>query len=175
MGVGGDSMLTCGTSILIICLVINNFLERNYLRKEKENLIRFENKSNDKWGFVEKVVDVKNKIFNSIASNKNNALNLYIINANQGIGKTRALNEVKKFNKNGWLWFYGDCDEIQSESSVAFEPILQAFGSLLNKEKLSDESEEIDSITSKIVNTALESTVGINPISEYKEGIQNQV
>ena len=62
--------------------------------------MRFENKSNDKWGFVEKVVDVKNKIFNSIISNKNNALNLYIINANQGIGKTRALNEVKKeFNK----------------------------------------------------------------------------
>ena len=176
MGVGGDSMLIYGTPILIICLVINNFLEKNYLRKERENLIRFENKSNDKWGFVEKVINVKNKIFNSIVSDKNNALNLYIINANQGIGKTRALNEVKKeFNKNGWLWFYGDCDEIQSESSVAFEPILQAFGSLLNKEKLSDRSEEIDTITSKIVNTALDSTVGINLISEFKNNSESSI
>ena len=176
MGVGGNSMLIYGTPILIICLVINNFLERNYLRKERENLIRFENKSNDEWGFVEKVIDIKNKIFNSIISNKNNRLNLYIINANQGIGKTRALNEVKKvFNENSWLWFYGDCDEIQSESSVAFEPILQAFGSLLNKEKLSDRSEEIDSITSKIVNTALDSTVGINPISEFKKNSESSI
>lgn len=176
MGVGGESMLIYGTSILIICLIINNFLERNYLKKEKENLIRFENKSNDNWGFVEKVIDIKNKIFNAIISNKNNALNLYIINANQGIGKTRALNEVKKeFNENSWLWFYGDCDEIQSESSVAFEPILQAFGSLLNKEKLSDRSEEIDSITSKIVNTALDSTVGINPISEFKKNSESSI
>ena len=176
LGVDKNSMFIFGTSFLILCLIINNYLERTYTNKEKENLKRLENNNKDNWDFVEKVIDVKNQIFNSILTTENNDLNIYIINANQGIGKTRALNQVKKeFLKNNWYWFYGDCDEIQSDSSVTFEPILQAFGSLLNKEKLSDRSEEIDSITSKIVNTAIDSTIGINPISEFKKNSESTI
>ncbi|MBR98337.1 MAG: hypothetical protein CMC57_00005, partial [Flavobacteriaceae bacterium] len=176
LGVDKNSMFIFGTSFLILCLIVNNYLEKTYTNKEKENLKRLENNNKDNWDFVEKVIDVKNQIFNSILTTENNDLNIYVINANQGIGKTRALNQVKKeFLKNNWYWFYGDCDEIQSDSSVTFEPILQAFGSLLNKEKLSDRSEEIDSITSKIVNTAIDSTIGINPISEFKKNSESTI
>ena len=170
LGVNDSSTIIYGTPSLIICLIINNYLVKINIKNEEKLEELNENNKQDEFNFVERVIDVKNQIFNSIVIDQNNDLNIYIINANQGIGKSRALGEAKKeFSKHNWNWFYGDCDEIQSESSVSFEPILQAFGHLLNKNELSDRSEEIDSITSRIVNTAMDSTIGLNPISEYKK------
>ena len=43
-----------------------------------------------------------------------------------GMGKTRSIAEVKKhFLENDWNWYYGDCDEVQDENSVSFEPFLR--------------------------------------------------
>ena len=61
-----------------------------------------------------------------------NNLNIMLIEAPMGIGKTRSLEEsIQYFNTNNWNVFYGDCDEIQDDTAVSFEPFLQAFSRLI--------------------------------------------
>jgi DNA-directed RNA polymerase subunit L len=75
-----------------------------------------------------------------------------LIAAPMGMGKTRSLNEAKKtFTENDWKWYYGDCDEIQDENSVSFEPFLEAFKNLLKVEEFVDRSLQMESISGDAV------------------------
>ena len=63
-----------------------------------------------------------------------------------GIGKTRSLFETKKsFEDNDWEWYYGDCDEVQGETAISFEPFLEAFKNLLKIEEFTNRGEQLDS------------------------------
>jgi DNA-directed RNA polymerase subunit L len=75
-----------------------------------------------------------------------------LIAAPMGMGKTRSLNEAKKtFTENDWKWYYGDCDKIQDENSVSFEPFLEAFKNLLKVEEFVDRSLQMESISGDAV------------------------
>ena len=87
---------------------------KNYWDKvEKRNKILLEKiQEKDDINFVKSVVNINDKIYNKINSKINDDLNIYLISAPQGIGKTSSLNEIKnRFLENNWNWFYGDCDE----------------------------------------------------------------
>jgi len=75
-----------------------------------------------------------------------------------GIGKTRSLEEAEQyFEQNNWTVFYGDCDEIQDDTAVSFEPFLQAFSRLIG-ETWNSRSESTDKITKGIINIASDTT-----------------
>ncbi|MDB4643955.1 AAA family ATPase [Flavobacteriaceae bacterium] len=157
--------------VLSVCSSIIFFVLKKYFDcvEEKNKLFLDRLHQQEEFIFVKSVIDVDNKIFNHIHSNGTEDLDIYIINAPAGIGKTSILKEAKsKFIDEKWNWFYGDCDEIQSVNSVSFEPFFEAFTALLDTDKLIDRTAIIDKLTSKFINTTLDKTIGINPIDELK-------
>jgi len=67
----------------------------------------------------------------------------------KGIGKTRLLEEVQqRLGQSGepWHLFYGDCDEVQEEGHLAFEPFVEAFGDLLSITEVGDRTAQLDAI-----------------------------
>jgi hypothetical protein len=121
--------------------------------KESENVTLIEDI------FISKVLNplamIYDKITNGMSKDK---LNIMILSAPMGIGKTASLNEAKsEFEKTGWNWYYGDCDEIQGEGAVSFEPFIEAFSRLLKVAEFSNRHEGIEtqkSIISSAVNMA---------------------
>ena len=157
--------------VLSVCSSIIFFVLKKYFDgvENKNKLFLDSLQQQEEFLFVKSVIDVDNKIFNHIYSEGTEDLDIYIINAPQGIGKTSSLKEAKsKFIDEKWNWFYGDCDEIQSENTISFEPFLEAFTALLDTDKLVDRTSSIDKFSSKFINTALDNTIGINPIDELK-------
>jgi hypothetical protein len=83
-----------------------------------------------------------------------------LISGHAGIGKTRSILEAKsKFINSGWDWYYGDCDEIQNDTSPSFEPFLEAFKDLLHIDAFSDRGKQLDSV----VGSALEAGATLLP------------
>ena len=107
----------------------------------------------DKLLFIKDVVDPITALYDPIQSDlSDDNLNVMLIAAPMGMGKTRSLNEAKKtFIENNWKWYYGDCDEIQDENSVSFEPFLEAFRELLKVEEFVDRSLQMESISGDAV------------------------
>ena len=97
-------------------------------------------------------------------------LNIMVVAAPMGMGKTRSLNEAKGvFLENDWKWYYGDCDEIQDENSVSFEPFLEAFKDLLNVEEFVDRSTQMESISGEAVKALADIAGGSSDlISDFK-------
>ena len=80
-------------------------------------------------------------------------LNVMILSGPSGIGKTRSLMEVKSnFELHQWEWFYGDCDEIQGETAISFEPFLEAFKRLLKIDEFTNRGEQMESTMGSAVN-----------------------
>lgn len=160
-----DGIIISFTSTIIFIL-LKKYYSKDLNFGESKNIrtINLENHV-----FVDSVIDIQNKVYKPIIEQVENDLKIYLIHGPQGIGKTTCLNEVKlKFINEGWNWFYGDCDEIQSETSVMFEPFLEAFSDLLDNKDFIDRTSKIDRITRNIISTTLDSTIGINPFSEIK-------
>ena len=154
------------------------FLYKNYWDKvEKRNKILLEKiQEKDDINFVKSVVNINDKIYNKINSKINDDLNIYLISAPQGIGKTSSLNEIKnRFLENNWNWFYGDCDEIQTDDTVSFEPFFEAFSDLLNTNKLVDRTSSIEKLTGNFINTTIDNTIGINPLSDFKINVESSI
>lgn len=112
--------------------------------------------------FISKVINpiemIYNRITNGISKDK---LNIMILSAPMGIGKTASLNEAKvEFKKAGWNWYYGDCDEIQGEGAITFEPFIEAFSKLLKISEFSNRHEGIES--QKSIITSAVNLVGVN-------------
>jgi predicted ATPase len=83
----------------------------------------------------------------------NKELNVMILSGPSGIGKTRSLIEVKsKFESKDWEWFYGDCDELQGETAISFEPFLEAFKRLLKIDEFTNRGEQMESTMGSAVN-----------------------
>lgn len=67
----------------------------------------------------------------------------------RGIGKTRLVQEWRsrlQAEETAWNVFFGDCDEVQDEGHLAFEPFVEAFGVFLNIEEIQDRTAAFDAI-----------------------------
>jgi hypothetical protein len=101
---------------------------------------------------------IYDKITNGMSEDK---LNIMTLSAPMGIGKTASLKKVKsEFEKTGWNWYYGDCDEIQGEGAVTFEPFIEAFSKLLKISEFSNRHEGIEA--QKSIITSAVNLVGVN-------------
>ena len=127
------------------------------------------------FNFIKDVIDPSKDIYEHIDNNlSKDKLNLMLISAPMGIGKTRSLKEALNgngadetvpgtFAANNWNWFYGDCDEIQDENAISFEPFTEAFG------ELTDRALDIENMSGDTVKAlAGISGAGADMISELK-------
>jgi hypothetical protein len=67
----------------------------------------------------------------------------------RGIGKTRLVQEWRsrlQAEEIAWNVFFGDCDEVQDEGHLVFEPFVEAFGAFLNIEEIQDRTAAFDAI-----------------------------
>lgn len=103
--------------------------------------------------FIKNVIDPHKFIYQPVKERlTNDNLNIILMSAPMGMGKTRVIREAEKlFSKEDWNWFYGDCDEIQDENSISFEPLIQAFKELLKVDEFTDRSKQMDNISGEAV------------------------
>ena len=153
--------------ISILNQILDNYSARLFLKKSKNSKETF---ILDNVSYVKSVMNPGKLIYEAIENQmSNDDLDIMIINGPMGIGKTRSLLEAKKHHfteKNGWKVCYGDCDEIQDETAISFEPFLQAFREELG-ETWKSRSESTDKLTKGLINAASDK-VGIPlEISEY--------
>jgi len=121
--------------------------------------------------FIKDVIDPNKDIYERISSSiSEDNLNLMIVAAPMGIGKTRSLEEAKNiFTENNWNWYYGDCDEIQDENAISFEPFIEAFKDLLKVEEFTDRSQHMENISGDAVKAMADITgAGADMISKLK-------
>ena len=121
--------------------------------------------------FINDVIDPVSDLYDPIQNDlSDDNLNIMVVAAPMGMGKTRSLNEAKGvFLENDWKWYYGDCDEIQDENSVSFEPFLEAFKDLLNVEEFVDRSTQMESISGEAVKALADIAGGSSDlISDFK-------
>jgi hypothetical protein len=104
--------------------------------------------------FIKSVIDPEISIYKKVdISMSDKELNVMILSGPSGIGKTRSLMEVKSnFELQQWEWFYGDCDEIQGETAISFEPFLEAFKRLLKIDEFTNRGEQMESTMGSAVN-----------------------
>ena len=136
--------------ICIIHWLLGLYLNKNY----EQNLISSsEVKFLSDIPYVKSLLDPQTKIYNKVESlMSNRELNVFLISGPSGIGKTRSLFEVKHiFEENSWEWYYGDCDEVQGETSISFEPFLEAFKNILKIEEFTNRGEQLDSVMGSAV------------------------
>jgi hypothetical protein len=144
-----------GILIFIAPISIIHWLIGKYIDilNSKKLQLSHDNTLLDKLVFIKDVVDPITDLYDPIQRDlSDDNLNVMLIAAPMGMGKTRSLNEAKKtFTENDWKWYYGDCDKIQDENSVSFEPFLEAFKNLLKVEEFVDRSLQMESISGDAV------------------------
>ena len=139
------------TPISILNNLLDKYLERLHEKKSKEST---ESSILDEIPYIKSVMDPSVSIYKAADKNMSDDLNIMLIGGPKGIGKTRSINEAKQvFEKNNWKVFIGDCDEIQDENKISFEPFLEAFSSLIG-ENWNSRTESTDKITKGIINIA---------------------
>ena len=143
------------TIVLIVPISILHRLIEVYLNKKYEQNIRSssEIKFFSDIPFIKSLIDPQVKIFDQVKESMSNSeLNIFTIIGPSGIGKTRSLFETKEaFENNDWEWYYGDCDEVQGETAISFEPFLEAFKNLLKIEEFTNRGEQLDSSLGSVV------------------------
>ena len=153
--------------ISILNEILDNYSARLFEKKSKDSK---ETLILDKVKYVESVMNPGKLIYEAIENQmSDDDLDIMLINAPMGMGKTRSLNEARfKYftEENGWKVCRGDCDEIQDETAISFEPFLEAFSDILG-ETWNSRSETTDKITKGFMDAASD-RVGIPlGISEY--------
>ena len=146
-----------GLSIVVILpLSIAHYAIGYYLNKTHEyNLNQSSNKTLlSNVPYIKELLNPKDAIFNKIANTiSDTELNIMIVSGPAGIGKTRGLLETKElFELSGWDWYYGDCDELQGESAISYEPFLEGFKELLKIEEFTNRGEKMEKSMGKAVN-----------------------
>ena len=141
--------------ISILNHILDNYFDRLFEKKSKEAT---ESSILNKVSYVKSVMNPAESIYKEVDAKMSDDLNIMLIEAPMGIGKTRSLEEAEQyFEQNNWTVFYGDCDEIQDDTAVSFEPFLQAFSRLIG-ETWNSRSESTDKITKGIINIASDTT-----------------
>jgi len=153
--------------ISILNQILDNYSARLFEKKSKDSK---ETLILDKVKYVKSVMNPGKLIYDAIENQmSDDDLDIMLINAPMGMGKTRSLNEARKHHfteENGWTVYYGDCDEIQDETAISFEPFLEAFSEILG-DNWNSRSETTDKLTKGLMDAASD-RVGIPlGISEY--------
>ena len=153
--------------ISILNQILDNYSARLFEKKSKDSK---ETLILDKVKYVKSVMNPGKLIYEAIENKmSDDDLDIMLINAPMGMGKTRSLFEAREHHfteENGWKVYYGDCDEIQDETAISFEPFLEAFSDILG-ETWNSRSETTDKLTKGLMDAASD-RVGIPlGISEY--------
>ena len=133
------------------------------------------------FNFIKDVIDPSKDIYEHIENNlSEDKLNLMLISAPMGIGKTRSLKEALNgndaedtvlgtFAANNWKCCYGDCDEIQDENAISYEPFTEAFADLLKVGGLTDRAQDMEEKMRKGTKMVTDiSGAGADIINEFK-------
>jgi len=131
----------------IIGILLNKKYELDIKSSSEQHLL-------SEISFIKSVIDPEISIYKKVdISMSDKELNVMILSGPSGIGKTRSLMEVKSnFELQQWEWFYGDCDEIQGETAISFEPFLEAFKRLLKIDEFTNRGEQMESTMGSAVN-----------------------
>ena len=163
------------TPISILHYKLDTYFDRLFSQKSNESI---ERKANEKFSYVKSVMNpdvIYKKVEDKMS--KSDKLNIMLIEAPMGIGKTRSLKEsFPNFRKNNWNIYYGDCNEIQDDA-ISFEPFLEAFSRLIG-DNWNSRSESLDKITKGIINIAAAgagSTFEISKFSSSAEKTMNEI
>ena len=153
----GLTIANLGLSIVVILpLSIVHYAIGYYLNKTYEyNLNQSSNKTLlSNVPYIKELLNPKDAIFNKIVSTMSDTeLNIMIVSGPAGIGKTRGLLEAKElFELSGWDWYYGDCDELQGENAISYEPFLEGFKEMLKIEEFTNRGEKMEKSMGKAVN-----------------------
>ena len=161
--------------IFVAPLSIIHYQFGKYMDKRNEKKLKFSSEKklfkDGEIKFIQEVIDPKKDIYDIIDSNlSSKQLNIMLIAAPMGIGKTRSLEEAQAiFKENNWNWYYGDCDEIQGKDAISFEPFIEAFKTILRVNEFTDRSKQMESLSGDAVKVMAGLTgVGTELISDYQ-------
>ena len=163
--------------VTMIYELIDKIIQKNNSEKE---LLSTEQTLIDKTVFLNNVIDPRKRVYEKITKgSKNDILDIMILSAPMGMGKTATLKEAERMlndsNESDWDYYYGDCDEIQDEGATSFEPFLQAFGEKLGIRRFSNRGEQIASYKETAI--AAGSVVGVNTdiLTDYERDQQKSM
>ena len=177
----GLTIVNLGLSIVVILpLSIVHYLIGYYLNKTYEyNLNQSSNTTLlSNVPYITELLNPKDAIFNKIVNSMSDTeLNIMIVSGPGGIGKTRGLLEAKElFEHNGWDWYYGDCDELQGENAISYEPFLEGFKELLKIEEFTNRGEKMEKSMGKAVNIgAAIMDIDASFIGEYERNTERSI
>ena len=161
--------------IFVAPLSIIHYQFGKYMDKRNEKKLKFSSEKklfkDGEIKFIQEVIDPKKDIYDIIDSNlSSKQLNIMLIAAPMGIGKTRSLEEAQAiFKENNWNWYYGDCDEIQGKDAISFEPFIEAFKTILRVNEFTDRSKQMESLSGDAVKVMAGLTgIGTELISDYQ-------
>ena len=161
--------------IFVAPLSIIHYQFGKHMDKRNEKKLKFSSEKklfkDGEIKFIQEVIDPKKDIYDIIDSNlSSKQLNIMLIAAPMGIGKTRSLEEAQAiFKENNWNWYYGDCDEIQGKDAISFEPFIEAFKTILRVNEFTDRSKQMESLSGDAVKVMAGLTgVGTELISDYQ-------
>ena len=161
--------------IFVAPLSIIHYQFGKYMDKRNEKKLKFSSEKklfkDGEIKFIKEVIDPKKDIYDVIDSSlSSKQLNIMLIAAPMGIGKTRSLEEAQAiFKENNWNWYYGDCDEIQGKDAISFEPFIEAFKTILRVNEFTDRSKQMESLSGDAVKVMAGLTgVGTELISDYQ-------
>ena len=177
----GLTIANLGLSIVVILpLSIVHYAIGYYLNKTYEyNLNQSSNKTLlSNVPYIKELLNPKDAIFNKIVSTMSDTeLNIMIVSGPAGIGKTRGLLEAKElFELSGWDWYYGDCDELQGENAISYEPFLEGFKEMLKIEEFTNRGEKMEKSMGKAVNIgAAIMDIDASFIGGYERNIERSI
>ena len=161
--------------IFVAPLSIIHYQFGKHMDKRNEKKLKFSSEKklfkDGEIKFIQEVIDPKKDIYDIIDSNlSSKQLNIMLIAAPMGIGKTRSLEEAQAiFKENNWNWYYGDCDEIQGKDAISFEPFIEAFKTILRVNEFTDRSKQMESLSGDAVKVMAGLTgIGTELISDYQ-------
>ena len=171
--------LTYGFIIALVFSTLHSLIDKKIKQKNSEKEKQSSDQSLIKSDiYLNEVFDPVKNIYEKIKLGmKNDDLDIMILPAPMGVGKTASLLKAGDLFKENDEWdvYYGDCDEIQDESAKSFEPFLEAFGKKLNISQFSNRGEQIDKLKDSAI--AAGSAVGVNTdiLTDYERDNQKSM
>ena len=140
---------------LVVAVGYSLFEKRNQIIAKKIQNISQTNLAQRNFSYIPEVVNqskldfILNKLTVDLSESK---LNVVVISGPSGIGKTSFINECLfyRLKVNDRKLLYGDCNEIQEENEIHFEPFVQAFGSEIGIKNFVNSREQISNKTSML-------------------------
>ncbi len=140
---------------LVVAIAYSLFEKRKQIVAKKLYDISQTNLAQWNFSYIPEVVNqskldfILNKLTVELSESK---LNIVVLTGPSGIGKTSFINECLSFRlkANDRKLLYGDCNEIQEENEIHFEPFVQALAAEIGIKNFVNSREQISSKTSML-------------------------